>query len=67
MKQFKVVKLGELSQVERFGNLWEQGGKNYAAAIGWNPPREKAIERLDQLAVGDTIIDDDGDTWERIQ
>lgn len=36
-----------------------------AANIGWDDPAVGADE-LDALEIGETLIDEDGDTWERI-
>lgn len=37
-----------------------------AAFLGWFLS-EVGYEVLDQLEVGETTIDDDGDTWERVE
>lgn len=51
----------------QYYNCPEQRGLDLAttAGLGWRD-RERAMQLLDQLQVGDTIADDENDIWERV-
>ena len=58
MKRFKGLVKGELTK--RDFTIYE------ASFLGWTLT-PVGYEVLDQLEVGETTIDDDGDTWERVE
>lgn len=50
--------------------LWEHSKRpcslDTASRMGWDSA-ERGYELLDTLEVGGTILDEDGDTWERVE
>lgn len=59
MKKFYSTSKQELAGKGEFGQA-------LAATLGWGISHV-GYEVLDQLEVGETTIDDDGDTWERVE
>lgn len=59
-KQFDLTHIGKVRNIGTFGQSIED-----AAANGWDN-KDAGVVALDALEVGQTVKDDDGDTWERI-